>query len=85
MPPIANLEAIEYKLRKRGFKQNDVFHHECPSCHENAVRIYAIASKLGGRDIRVCLACGVTTSFRAVAGMEGRAEDTGFDLDEFLK
>ena len=83
--PIANLESIEYKLRKRGFKQDDVYYHECPSCHEKAVRVYAIGSKLGGRDIRICLECGKSTSFRAGAGMDGRVQDTAFDLDEFLK
>ena len=85
MPPVANLEALEYKLKKRGFKQEDVYHHECPSCKEPAVRVYAIGGKLGGRDIRLCLACGKCTSFRAAAGMDGRAEDLSFDLDEFLK
>jgi hypothetical protein len=85
MPPVVNLEALEYKLKKRGFKQEDVYHHECPSCKEPAVRVYAIGGKLGGRDIRLCLACGKCTSFRAGSGMEGRAEDLNFDLDEFLK
>ncbi|HTL36395.1 MAG TPA: hypothetical protein VL326_24850 [Kofleriaceae bacterium] len=79
------LETLEYKLKKRGFKQEDVYHHECPSCKEQAVRVYAIGGKLGGRDIRVCLACSKTTSFRAGAGMEGRVEDTAFDIDDFLK
>jgi len=79
------LEALEYKLTKRGFKQGDVYHHECPSCKEQAVRIYTIFAKTGGRDIRLCLACGKTTSFRAGAGMEGRTEDVGFDLETFLR
>jgi hypothetical protein len=85
MPPVENLEAIEYKLNKRGFKQTDVYHHECPSCHENAVRVYGITNKVGGRDIRLCLACGVCTSFRTGAGMESRTEDPSFDLEQFLK
>lgn len=82
--PERELEALEYKLKKRGFKQGDLYHHECPSCHEPAVRIYAIMSKVGGRDIRLCLACGKSTSFRASAGMEGREEDVDFDLESFL-
>ncbi len=82
---IPNLEAIEYKLKKRGFKQADVLHHECPSCHEHAVRIYGIGGKLGGRDIRLCLACGACKSFRSGSGMEERAEDANFDLDTFLR
>ena len=85
MPPVENLEAIEYKLNKRGFKQTDVYHHECPSCHENAVRVYGILNKAGGRDIRICLACGKTTSFRSSAGMESREEDPSFDLETFLR
>ena len=83
--PAPNIEALEYKLKKRGFKQEDVYHHECPSCKEPAVRIFAIGGKLGGRDIRICLACGDTRSFRAGAGMEGRVEDVGFNLDDFLR
>ncbi len=79
------LETIEYKLKKRGFKQGDVYHHECPSCSEKAVRIYTILAKTGGRDIRLCLACGKSTSFRASAGMEGREEDANFDLETFLR
>ena len=82
---IADLDTLEYKLKKRGFKQSDLFHHECPSCKEQAVRIYAILGKTGGRDIRLCLACGAAKSFRSVAGMEQRAEDDGFDLHEFLR
>jgi hypothetical protein len=84
MPPVTNLEAIEYKLNKRGFKQTDVYHHECPSCKEQAVRVYGIMNKVGGRDIRLCLACGQCTSFRTGAGMESRVEDAGFDLEKFL-
>jgi hypothetical protein len=80
-----DLEQLERKLTKRGFKQGDVYHHECPSCHEQAVRIYTIFGKTGGRDIRLCLACGKATSFRAGAGMEGRVEDPGFDLETFLR
>ena len=83
--PISDLETIEYKLKKRGFKQSDTLHHECPSCHENTVRIYAIIGKTGGRDIRLCLACGAVKSFRNVAGMEERSEDDGFDLAAFLR
>ena len=78
------LDTIEYKLKKRGFKQSDVYHHECPSCGEKAVRVYGIMAKSGGRDIRICLACGKATSFRNSAGMEGREEDASFDLTTFL-
>ena len=84
MPPVTNLEAIEYKLKKRGFKQTDVYHHECAACKEPAVRIFGIINKVGGRDIQICLACGVVKSFRTGAGMEGRQEDADFDLEKFL-
>ena len=83
--PVPNLDELERKLTKRGFKQTDLYHHECPSCHEPAVRIYGIGGKLGGRDIRLCLACGVCKSFRSGSGMEERVEDAGFDLDAFLR
>jgi hypothetical protein len=82
--PIEDLEVLEEKLRKRGFKQSDIFHHECPVCHEQAVRIYSIIGRSGGRDIRLCLACGDSRSWRSVAGMEQRSEDAGFDLRKFL-
>ncbi len=82
--PIADLETLEYKLTKRGFRQADLYHHECPSCHEPAVRVYGIGGKLGGRDIRLCLACGAVKSFRSVPGMEDRNEDPNFDLRAFL-
>jgi hypothetical protein len=83
--PVADLASIEYKLGKRGFKQADSFHHECPACHEPAVRIYGIIGKLGGRDIRLCLACGEARSFRSGSGMEERVEDAAFDLQTFLR
>ena len=83
--PVDDLQSIEYKLAKRGFKQQDVYHHECPSCKELAVRIYGIGGKLGGRDIRLCLNCGKCRSFRADAGMQHLTEDAGFDLQEFLR
>jgi hypothetical protein len=82
---IKNLDTIEYKLGKRGFKQSDLYHHECPSCKQPAVRIYGIGGKLGGRDIRLCLECGACTSFRSGSGMEDRALDPSFDLDTFLR
>jgi len=83
--PVADLETLQYRLKKRGFKQDDVFLHECPSCKEQAVVIYVIAGKSGGRDIRLCLACGEARSWRSVAGLEQRVEDEGFDLRAFLR
>jgi hypothetical protein len=81
---IAEVEALEYKLRKRGFRRDDVLLHECASCKEPAVATYVIAGKTGGRDITLCLACGVSRSWRSVAGLEQRVEDTEFDLRAFL-
>jgi len=82
--PIADLETLQYKLKKRGFRQDDVLLHECPSCNVQAVMIYAIAGKSGGRDIRLCLDCGAARSWRSVAGMEERVEDPDFVLRAFL-
>ena len=85
MPPPDDLETLIHKLKKRGFHQDDVLLHECPECKERGVAIYAILGRSGGRDIRLCLACGHAKSWRAGAGMEGREEDPGFDLRAFLR
>ena len=81
---IEDLEAIEYKLGKRGFRRIDVYLHECTGCHERAVLKYGTLGKTGGRDISLCQACGAATSWRSLAGMEGREQDVGFDLRAFL-
>ena len=85
MPAPADLETLQAKLKKRGFRQDDMFLHDCPACAEKAVAIYAISGRSGGSDIRLCLACGDSQSWRAGAGMEGREQDPTFDLRAFLK
>ena len=85
MPAPADLETLQYKLKKRGFRQDDVFLHECSACKEQAVAIYAISGRSGGRDIQICLACGNTRSWQAGAGMNERVEDVAFDLRTFLR
>ena len=82
--PVADIQTLEYKLSKRGFRRDDVFWHECPKCKVNAVAIYAISGRSGGRDIRLCHECGNAQSWRSVAGLEQREEDVGFDLRAFL-
>jgi len=83
--PFADLETLLYKLRKRGFKQDDLYLHECPSCKQKqSVAIFTIAGKIGGREIRLCVECGDATSFRSSAGLEGREPDAAFDLRTFL-
>jgi len=81
---IDDLEALEYRLNKRGFHRSDVFLHDCPLCNEHAVIRYAVLGKTGGRDIALCQACGVAKSWRSGAGLEHRTEDVGFDLRAFL-
>jgi hypothetical protein len=78
------LDTYEYKLRKRGFRRDDVLLHECPDCGLKAILTYVIAGRGGGRDIRLCAECGCARSWRSQAGMEGREEDPGFDLAKFL-
>ena len=85
MMEAAEIDAIEYKLRKRGFRRDDVLLHECTSCKERAVATYVIAGKTGGRDITMCLACGVARSWRSGAGFQQRVEDADFDLQTFLR
>ena len=82
--PVDDLEVLEHKLNKRGFRQCDVLHHECPKCNEQAVRIYSIAGRAGGREIRLCLACGDSRSWTSGSGLEQRSEDAKFDLRAFL-
>jgi hypothetical protein len=85
MPPPADLDTLQLKLKKRGFRQDDTLFHECTACGVKAVVIYAISGRSGGRDIRLCFDCGDAKSWRAGAGMDGREEDPAFDLREFLK
>lgn len=79
------LDTYEYKLRKRGFRRDDVLLHDCPDCHAKAILTYVIAGRSGGRDIRLCAECGSARSWRSVAGLEAREEDVGFDLATFLR
>ena len=82
---IADLDTIEYKLKKRGFRRDDVLLHECVKCNTQAVATYVIMGKSGGRDIGLCLECGHAVSHRSVAGLESRVEDENFDLHAFLR
>jgi hypothetical protein len=82
--PVEDLQTLEYKLQKRGFRRDDVLLHECPDCKEQALATYIIAGKTGGRDITLCLACGKSRSWRSVAGAHQREEDPSFDLRTFL-
>ena len=79
------LETYEHKLRKRGFRRDDVLLHECPDCAAKAVLTYVIAGRSGGRDIRLCVECGAAHSWRSIAGLESRQEDPSFDLEVFLR
>jgi hypothetical protein len=79
-----DLQTIEYKLNKRGFKRSDVYFHKCEKCNEQAVVVFAILGRSGGRDIQICQACGDARSWRNGAGMEEREEDKTFDLTAFL-
>lgn len=86
MPLSSNeISTLEYRLSKRGFRRDDLYLHECPSCHEQAVLKYIAAGRTGGRDISLCQACGVATSWRSVAGLEEREQDLNFDLTAFLR
>jgi len=79
------LDTYEYKLRKRGFRRDDVLLHDCPDCQAKAILTYVIAGRSGGRDIRLCMECGKARSWRSVAGLEAREEDPAFDLAAFLR
>jgi hypothetical protein len=81
---IDDLDTLERKLVKRGFRREDAYYHDCPSCKEQAIRKYVLAGRTGGRDISICEACGESRSWRSGAGFEAREEDVGFDLRAFL-
>jgi hypothetical protein len=84
MPPITDLDEIERKLAKRGFRRTDVFLHDCAACGTHAVIRYGVHGKIGGRDIALCQACGVAQSWRSSAGLNERELDPAFDLRAFL-
>ncbi len=87
MPPLTQnaLDTFEYKLKKRGFRRDDLFIHECPDCKEKAVLTYVIMGRTGGRDIKLCCECGKCRSWRSVGGLEQRDEEENFDLTTFLR
>jgi hypothetical protein len=71
------------RLKKRGFITDGV-RERCEKCGENGVWIYKIlGSRMGGRDIRWCLACADVRSWRRTSD-DHLVEDVGFDLDKFL-
>jgi hypothetical protein len=82
--PFADLDMLERKLQKRGFRREDAYYRECSECHERAVRTYVLAGRTGGRDISLCEACGGAKSWRSGAGLEAREADPSFDLRAFL-
>ncbi|MEJ7597971.1 MAG: hypothetical protein WKG01_08700 [Kofleriaceae bacterium] len=82
---IEDLGTLEYKLKKRGFRRDDLLLHVCEKCSEPACLSYVIAGKSGGRDISLCQACGDARSWRSMAGLEKREEDLEFDLRAFLR
>ena len=77
------IEALMGKLKKRGFI-TDGTHEHCPGCGKSAVWIYKLAGRIGGRDIRWCLACGSMRSWRRNA-QDDLVEEKPFDIETFLK
>jgi len=70
------------KLKKRGFI-TDGIRERCADCGVNGQAIFKILSRVGGRDIKWCLACGVVRSWRRTAD-DHLIEEPAFDLDKFL-
>ncbi|HEY4242919.1 MAG TPA: hypothetical protein VGM88_24055 [Kofleriaceae bacterium] len=82
---ISDLNQLEWKLGKRGFRLNDSLLHPCTACGiAQGVRRYSIVGKAGGRQIDLCQECGVSRSWRTNPGAEERSEEDGFDLHKFL-
>jgi hypothetical protein len=76
------VEELIRKLRKRGFI-TDALRDHCPICERSAMHVYRLVSRLGGRDITWCMACGKIRSFRRHAD-DKVVEDQNFDLEAFL-
>jgi hypothetical protein len=71
------------RLRKRGFVTDGVREY-CDRCTQRAQLIFKVTSaRLGGRDIRWCLACDTIRSWRRTSD-DQLVEEQGFDLDKFL-
>jgi hypothetical protein len=81
-PP--DVDALERRLHKRGFKRTDGYMFECAACGNNSMLTYGIMGKSGGRTIRLCVHCGATKSWLSGAGMGSASEDPDFDLERFL-
>jgi len=79
------IEALRRGLAKRGIKKDDLYFHECTACNERAVEKYVLISRLGGRDIDLCVMCGLARSWTRKAGSEERTEEPNFDLKVFLR
>ena len=79
------IDEYERLLRKRGFKQDDVYFHVCASCGEKAVFRLGIHGRTGGRDLELCQACGKVRAWSRRGVLEERVEDVDFDIETFLK
>ena len=78
------MEALQRKLKKRGFTTDGV-RERCDKCSQSAQTIYKIlGSRVGGRDIRWCMACGDIRSWRRTSD-DQLVEEAGFDLKKFLE
>lgn len=79
------IEAIRRALAKRGIKKDDLYFHECTGCSQRSVEKYVLISRLGGRDIDLCVMCGLARSWTRKGGSEDRTEEANFDIKAFLR
>jgi hypothetical protein len=80
---VAEIEALEWKLSKRGFLRNPK-PELCKACNERAVFSYSIPhTNIGGREIEWCHNCQEEHGYRHPGGGD-RVEEDGFDLETFL-
>jgi len=80
---LREIEALQRKLKKRGFIIDGI-RERCDACGQSAQIIYKIHSRVGGRDIRWCMACHVIRSWRRSSD-DQLSEEVGFDLAKFLE
>lgn len=79
----ADIENLNYKLDKRGFRR-DPRPIQCEACGERALFQYSLKlTSLGGRQIDWCHHCHVERAW-VRRDAEERELDPGFDLEAFL-
>ncbi len=85
LPPWLEFAApIRKKLKERGFKPSDRV-QICETCEEYAEEAWSLkgGEGMGGRDLKYCMNCGRSRSWKGALG-GSRVSEEPFDLLKFL-